>query len=642
MCGITGIYAFTASGRETFSCIGAASGELRHRGPDADKTFVSGKVAMAARRLAIIAPQEGANQPLTDAAGRYTILYNGEIFNYKQLRTRLQNQGVHFESESDTEVVLHLYRQEGQECLKKLRGFFVFAVYDAAEESLFLARDRFGEKPLLYFQDADRFIFGSELRALFALSVPRALDYTSLYQYLQLTYVAAPASMVQGVKKLLPGHSLYIKGHKVQEHTWYRLPFDAEQVKSNPRSYKQQQEKLSQLLQQAVEERSTADVPVGAFLSGGIDSSVVVGLAAQVNPRLQTFSVGYKEDKFFDETHYSRLVASKFKTDHTEILLSREDLGNAVPDMLGSLSEPFADASALAFYALSKRAGAKVKAVLSGDGADELFAGYNKHRAEYRALRGGLAAGAVGLLGYLWEALPKSRNSFLGNKIRQLHHFAAGAKLAANERYWLWATWQQELQALQMLSDKSKDLVHNRLYRARKNRLTSCIPGKAHNLNHILCADWHLVLANDMLPKIDLMGMANGVEVRSPFLDHRVVKFAFSLPASSKIDATYQKKILQDTYRSMLPPELYRRPKMGFEIPLLPFMKQEMQEMIRFYLSEEYLRGQGIFDVAQVKKLVKLLHTPAGGSVQTQVWVLLVFQHWWERWMQSSHFKAVK
>lgn len=310
--------------------------------------------------------------------------------------------------------------------------------------------------------------------------------------------------------------------------------------------------------------------------------------------------------------------------------------------MLASLSEPFADASALAFYALSKRAGAKVKAVLSGDGADELFAGYNKHRAEYRALQGGLAAGAVVWLSSLWGVLPKSRSSFLGNKVRQLQHFAAGAKLAAEERYWLWATWQHELQALRLLTDKSRGLVQDRLYRARKNRLTSCVSDNSHSLNHVLCADWHLVLANDMLPKIDLMGMANGVEVRSPFLDHRVVKFAFSLPVSSKIDGYYQKKILQDTYRSLLPAELYRRPKMGFQIPLLPLLRQETKEMVQIYLSEEYLRGQGVFDVAQIRKLVKLLHTPVGGSVQTQICVLLVFQYWWEQWIQSSHYKEVK
>ncbi|MFD2248268.1 asparagine synthase (glutamine-hydrolyzing) [Pontibacter ruber] len=633
MCGITGVFAFTEAGRTALDRLQAAAEALRHRGPDGAGLLVRGDVGLAHRRLAIIGLEEAACQPMQDASGRFSIVYNGEVFNYKELRRKLQDAGYSFRTTSDTEVVLQLFLKEGPDCLKKLKGFFVFAIHDAQHDSLFIARDRFGEKPLLYYKDADKFLFGSELGALLELGVPREVDYTSLYQYLQLTYVPAPASMLKGVKKLLPGHFLYIQNNKVQQQMWYRLPFDAAKAATNPLNYPQQQAKLKQVLERAVVDRLTADIPVGAFLSGGIDSSVVVALAAKHVPHLKTFSVGFKDAPFFDETRYARLVAAKYKTDHTEINLTTQDLHGHLYNMLDSLGEPFADSSALAVYALSSHAGREVKAVLSGDGADELFAGYNKHMAEFQLLRGGAKIEAVEKLSFLWDVLPKSRQSFAANKIRQLQRFAAGARLNPSDRYWLWATWANEAEAINLLHDRYRATVAGRLYQARKRRLLSCLESNHYDLNSVLCADWQLVLGNDMVPKIDLMGMAHGLEVRSPFLDHRVAKFAFSLPVSSKIDASIRKKILQDTYKSMLPPELYKRPKKGFEVPLADFLKNEAADLMQQYMSDELIIAQGIFDVHQIKKLRKSFAASAAGSVQTQVWSLLVFQHWWKKWI---------
>ncbi|MBC5775461.1 asparagine synthase (glutamine-hydrolyzing) [Pontibacter sp. KCTC 32443] len=630
MCGITGVFAFTEAGLTAFNRLKAAAAAIQHRGPDASGTFVRDKVALAHQRLTVIAPSATANQPLTDTTGRYTIVYNGEIFNYKSLQAKLIAKGQQFTTDSDTEVILQLYIREGQECLKRLHGFFAFAIYDAAEQSLFIARDRFGEKPLLYYKDADKFLFGSELKALMALGVPRELDYTSLFQYLQLTYIPAPATILKNVKKLLPGHFLLVKNNKVHDSNWYKLPFDGEKAASNTLTYKQQQVKLRQLLEQAVTERLVSDVPVGAFLSGGIDSSIVVALASEQVPSLQTFSVGFPEQPFFDETSYARLVARKYNTNHTEVRLTNHDLYTNIFGMLDGLSEPFADSSALAVYSLSKQVSRQLKVVLSGDGADELFAGYNKHRAELQAQTKGATTELVTALGFLWENLPKSRNSFISNKVRQLHRFAAGAKLSAPDRYWLWATWQQEQQALALLKPEHKNKAVNRLYVARKSRLLECLTRNHYDLNSVLCADWQLVLANDMLPKTDLMGMANSLEIRSPFLDHRVVKFAFSLPVASKIDKSYQKRILQDTFRHMLPAELYKRPKKGFEIPLLSFLQTEGAGLVDQYLSDELVEAQQLFDVAQIRKLRQSFKGSAGGALQTQVWMLLVFQYWWE------------
>lgn len=636
MCGITGVFAFSEAGKSAIVRLGLASDALRHRGPDASGTFVQGNVALAHRRLAVIAPTPSANQPFTDPTGRYTIVYNGEVFNYKALQTKLLSRGVQFYTDSDTEVVLQLYLKEGPECLKRLRGFFAFAIYDAVEQSLFIARDRYGEKPLLFYKDSDKFLFGSELKALLELGAPREMDYTSLFQYLQLTYIPAPATILKGVKKLLPGHYLLVKNNKVHESNWYKLPFDGEKAAANALTYKQQQAKLQQLLQQAISERLLADVPIGAFLSGGIDSSIVVALAAQEMPGLQTFSVGFPEQPFFDETDYARLVANKYKTNHAELKLTNHDLYSNIFGMLDGLSEPFADSSALAVYSLSKYASQQLKVVLSGDGADELFAGYNKHRAELQVQTNSLAAGLITSFDFLWEKLPKSRNSFVTNKVRQLHRFAAGAKLPAPDRYWLWATWQQEERALALLNAEHRTKAATRLYKARKGRLLECLTRNHYDLNSVLCADWQMVLANDMLPKTDLMGMANGLEIRSPFLDHRLVKFAFSLPVASKIDNSYQKKILQDAFRHMLPAELYKRPKKGFEIPLLSFLQTEGAELVNQYLSDELIEAQQLFDVAQIRQLRQSFKGSAAGAVQTQVWMLLVFQYWWKNTFLSG------
>jgi len=630
MCGIAGVYAFTENGKTTLDLLRQATDALQHRGPDANGIFIHQHVGLGSRRLFVIDPSPDANQPFTESTGRYTIVYNGEIFNYKVLREKLRAKGHSFTTESDTEVVLKLYMQEGQECLKKLKGFFAFVIYDTKEDTLFIARDRYGEKPLLYYKDADRFVFGSELSSLMAMNVPRDLDTASLLQYLQLTYVPAPATMLRGVKKLMPGHYLFIKEQRMQLNTWYKLPFDINKAAQNPLTFRQQQAKLRELLTQAVSDRLMADVPVGTFLSGGIDSSIVTALAANQRAGLRTYAIGFPDHPFFDESKYARLIANKYATHHTEVLLTNKELSVSLLSMLEGLSEPFADSSALAVYALSKYAAKDIKVALSGDGADELFAGYNKHRAEYRALHGGLATGAVTGLNFLWDILPKSRNSFIANKVRQMQRFAAGVKLPAQERYWLWAVWQQEQEALKLLQPGLKSVAVNRLYAARKSRLLECIGRNHSDMNSVLCADWQLVLANDMLPKIDLMGMANGVEIRSPFLDHRLVKFAFSLPASSKIDAATQKRILKESFKDILPVEIYGRTKKGFEIPLLSFLKADAKFLVDEYLSDNFIAEQGIFNGEEIRKLKSILTGKNGATVQTKVWTLLVFQYWWK------------
>ncbi|MBA9076970.1 asparagine synthase (glutamine-hydrolyzing) [Rufibacter quisquiliarum] len=634
MCGISGIYAFTPEGREVIQKLPASTDALQLRGPDSGGHFTHGAVGLGHRRLSIIDVSNVACQPMVDEQERYTIIFNGEIFNYQELKKQLVDKGYTFFSQSDTEVLLKFYIEEGPSFLKKLNGFFAFAIYDKENESLFVARDRYGVKPLLMFQDEDKLVFASEMKSLMAFGIPRKLDYASLYEYLQLNYIPGPASIFKGVKKLMPGHYLMItKNGKVENNRWYKIPYDEKKVRENSLSYEAQQKKLVDLMDGAVQRRMIADVPLGAFLSGGIDSSVIVALASRHTQQLNTFSIGYKDEPFFDETKYAKLVADRYKTNHTVFSLTNNDLYEHLFRALDYIDEPFADSSALAVNILSHYTRQKVTVALSGDGADELFAGYNKHMAEYKVRKGGFAAEAVAALLPVWEMLPKSRNSALGNRIRQFQRFGEGMNLSAKDRYWRWASFATEDDAKSLLSGKSKRILSKNTYKKRREKILSHLSKKG-DINEVLYTDMQLVLPNDMLTKVDLMSMANSLEVRTPFLDYKVVNFAFSLPESSKIDGGMKKKIVQDAFRDMLPAELYKRPKHGFEVPLLKWFQNELKPMIvEDLLSDAFVEEQGIFDLKEIQRLKAQLFSNNPGDIHARIWALVVFQHWYKKWM---------
>lgn len=633
MCGISGVFAFTEAGRSALPALPASTDAIVSRGPDSQGHFIYAGCGLGFRRLAILDLSADGNQPMTDDSGRYTIAFNGEIFNFRELRQQLLQKGHTFHSQTDTEVILHLYMAEGRSFLKKLNGFFAFAIYDKEEDSLFVARDRMGEKPLLVYRDEDKLLFASEMKSLLALGIPRKLDYTSLNQYLQLNYIPGPATIFKGVKKVLPGHYLFVKGKKVVRKQWYKIPYDPKKVEKNKLTYEQQQARLVELLDDATARRLVADVPIGAFLSGGIDSSVVVALATRHTPHLNTFSIGFADEPFFDETKYAKLVAERYKTNHTVFSLRNQDLYDHIFDVLNYLDEPFADSSALAVYILSKRTREKATVALSGDGADELFGGYNKHMGEFQVRQGGFKAEAVAGLDMLWNVLPKSRNSYLGNKVRQFQRFSRGMLSGPKNRYWDWASFASEEDARQLLSRAARRKVGKKLNERRRRDLLDDLHADG-DLNEVLLTDTRMVLPYDMLAKVDLMSMANSLEVRPPFLDPNVVRFAFSLPVSSKIDAGMKKKIVQDAFRPMLPEELYKRPKHGFEVPLLKWFRGELRPLIEDdLLSDGFIEAQGVFDVAAVQQLKKQLFSSNPGDVHARIWALIVFQWWWKKWM---------
>ena len=627
MCGIAGVYAITAAGADKFKLMEKAIGLMSRRGPDCQRVFSGKRICMGHARLSVIDLSENANQPMQDSSGRYTIVYNGEVFNFRQLRDKLVDKGYKFKSVSDAEVVLYQYINDGPKCLDKFVGFFAFAIYDKLDDVLFVARDRMGQKPLLYWQGHDSIVFASEMKAMMALDIPRKLDMTSLFAYLQFNYIPSPDTIFENVKKLNPGHYLMVSNGQTKEVRYYSIPYNYSNLEVM--DYEHAQRMLRELIEQSVTERLEADVPLGAFLSGGIDSSVIVAEASKHIDRLDTFSIGYADEPFFDETRYAQLVADKFHTNHHVFKLTNNDLFECLYNVLDYLDEPFADSSAIAVNILSRETRKHVTVALSGDGADEVFGGYNKHLAHYRALNGGLSNTLVKLASPLYGLLPQSRNTKISNKIRQLSRFAKGLKLSEQDRYMAWASLMDEDTASRMLNRKVLIQDNNR----RKFNIISCIRDDKQ-IGDILYADMQLVLVSDMLFKVDMMSMAESLEVRSPFLDHRLVNFAFSLPCNYLVNRRKRKMILQDAYRQQLPYELYNRPKHGFEVPLLNWFRGELRSTIETdYLNDSFIREQNIFNPEMVRQLKSQMLSKSPGDSPAHIWALIVFQHWWKKYM---------
>jgi asparagine synthase (glutamine-hydrolysing) len=623
MCGIAGAFAFRERGKPYLDKISIANDCLRHRGPDGGAVFQTGDVALGHRRLSIIDTSEAANQPMFSRDKRYVIIFNGEIFNYKELKAKYFPHHS-FVTSSDTEVFLELFIKEGAACFEKLRGFFGAAIYDNHTQELYLARDRFGKKPVHLYRNENVLVFASELKSLLSFGIPKEMNAEVLPFYFQLNYLPQPLSFLKNVEKLLPGHYLKISKEGVEDKVYYDLDIRKEDYQNY--SYEEAKEKLVELMDESTRLRLIADVPLGAFLSGGIDSSVVVAMAARHQQQLKTFSIGYKDQPFFDETHYAQAVAKKYATQHTVFSLTNNDFLEHIEDVLSYMDEPFADSSSIPTFILSKETRKHVTVALSGDGGDEVFAGYNKYKAEWNVMQPSLKRNFVKGLQPLWRVLPKSRNNKITNTIRQLHRFAEGASLAPGERYWRWAS---------MMSSQQTPALFRKEYLQRLNRqkqLNETFPFNisGEDLNEVLLADMKLVLVGDMLVKVDMMSMANSLEIRSPFLDQEVVEFAFGLPASYKINAKMKKRLVQDAFRDMLPAELYNRPKQGFDIPLLGWFRKELWGTINDdLLSDRFIEEQGIFDVNAIRSLKQKLHSSNPEDTHEHIWALLVFQYWW-------------
>lgn len=641
MCGIVGI---VSNNKLQHSCIDAATNALNKRGPDYQQSIIFPLVSLGHSRLSIIDTSEAANQPFQDSTKRYTIVFNGEIYNYQELKNELFDD-FEFHTTSDTEVLLYLFIKYGVDCLEKLNGFFAFAIYDKEENSLFIARDRMGIKPLLYYFDGTDFIFTSELKAIFKFKIDKTIDQVSLFNYLQFNYIPTHKSILTKVSKLQPGHYIKINNvnniDDIEEILYYDIPFNnKETIQKTAINYDKSKEILVNLLDDSVQKRLVADVPVGTFLSGGVDSSVISLLAKKHKNDLNTFSIGYKDEPFFDETNFANAVAKKIGSHHHVISLTNNELFENLNNILDYIDEPFADSSAIAVYLLSKHTKKYVTVALSGDGADEMFSGYNKHKAEFNARHPGLKESFVKYGYAIWKMLPKSRNSKFTNLNRQLYKFSLGANLPNRERYWKWAAILEEEKTNYLLKEelffnpqRMSDTAFE--YMKRKDDLLKNIR-RDGDLNDVLYTDMKMVLVNDMLRKVDAMSMANSLEVRVPFLDHRVVNFAFNLPRAFKINEDMKKKILQDAFRNELPAEVYNRPKHGFEVPLLSWFRNELKDTIENdLLSEKFIEEQGIFNPTAVYQLKQQLFSNNPEDVQATIWALIVFNSWWKKYIKE-------
>ena len=609
MCGICGIV--SSNGPADPDRLAAMSAKLVHRGPDSDGVFAEGQAALAARRLAIIDLQTG-DQPIANEDATVHVVQNGELYNYRELRTELERAGHRFRTHGDTEVLVHLYEQEGLAFARRLRGMFAIALWDATRRRLVLARDRFGIKPLYYREDERGLEFASELRAL-----PRGeIDLDALEAFLAFNSIPAPLTIFREVRKLPPGHVLAWEDGKARIERFARpAPEPAGRLRDDDEA--ELIEELRARLRDSVRAHLVSDVPVGVLLSGGIDSSALAALAAQETAEpIRTFSIGF-EERSFDELGDARLVAERYGTHHRELVL-RPDAALLLPALAEAFDEPFADSSALPTYLVSQLAAQDVKVALSGEGGDELFGGYYTYVADLLALRAGRAAR---LAGPLVERLPSSnaRASFDYKAKR----FVRAAHLPPLERHHAW----KEI----FSADARAELTGRRhgfdpvdLYRARFAETED-----AELLARLQDVDLGIYLADDLLVKTDRASMAHSLEARVPFLDPAVASFAAALPVKHRVRGLRKKVLLRKAVAPLVPDRIVRGKKRGFSIPAAAWLRGELEPFARETLAPETLRRQGFFRPETVNGLLDR-HVAGKEDLSRQLWGLLAFTLWHE------------
>lgn len=573
VCGIAGIV--TRQGSPDRDLLSRMAGRMVHRGPDEEGLHVGPGVGLAFRRLRIIDLHTGS-QPQTNEDGQVRVVFNGEIYNHRELRERLQARGHTFRSQSDTEVLVHLWEDHGPDLVRELNGMFAFAIWDERRRQLFVARDRLGIKPLLWTEIEHGLAFASELGCLLEVDGgERGVDSVALHQYLSWGAAPAPRTLLQGVQRLEPGHSLTWQDGSVSVNRyWHPLESGSEP----PASYAEGKRRLRELLEDSVRLRRVSDVPLGAFLSGGVDSTAIVGALSATASDVRTFSIGFTDDPVFDETRWARDAAAFHATRHTEESLTAEDIRALIPEVLDLMDEPFGSSSLLPAFAVARETRRHVTVALSGDGADELFAGYNKYLGDFylqwygripASIRRSLIAPAV-------NALPVSRDSRLGEFGRKARRFLEGVEGDAAERHDRWMRFASAAEVSALLGEP---VSNPGLENVRALHRDWAAHGGGDPLNRALFTDLSLALPTDMLLKVDHASMLNSLEVRVPFLDHRIVELAMSMPAAWKMRGSNRKRILRDSVRDWLPPSIQRRPKAGFEVPVSQWLKSELREL---------------------------------------------------------------
>ena len=614
MCGICGVCFSDPNAVVPRPLLDGMTRVLAHRGPDGDGYLIKGPIGFGHRRLSII-DLAGGDQPIYNEDGRIAVVFNGEIYNYVELMDGLIARGHRFKTRSDTEVIVHLYEEFGRRCTDHLRGMFAFAIWDGRDHSVLLARDRLGIKPLFYRLERDRLLFASELKSIVQdASVPRRLNLGVLGEYLAFGYIPGDRCILDGISKLGPAHTLTWRNGRIDTHRYW----DIECVGDRSRNPDACAEELDHLLRESVRLHLRADVPVGVFLSGGVDSSTVVALATlEANKPVTTFSVGFGE-KDYSELESARLTAEQYATDHHEIVVRDCDI-SALSDIVWHLDEPFADPSALPMYFMCREAAKHVKVCLSGDGADEIFAGYPRYAAARRYR-------------YIDWIPPRVRRALFTPVARRMPQAMWGKGLLSRvgasgaQRYLDSVGVFSASECAQLLPDQT--FANGEVTRLLDPFFAINRCDIVTTLQH---ADQKTYLPDDILVKVDRMSMQNSLEVRLPFIDHHVVEFANRCPPELKLRAGVGKTLLRKVMADRIPAKVLHRRKMGFGLPIKHWFRGQLDAVAREHLLDPASRVAGVFERSSIQRVLDG-HQLGMRDLSRKIWSLLVFEHWCRRY----------
>ncbi len=624
MCGILG----AINTRDNLDNFLKALDILRHRGPDDEGYYCEDNVFLGSRRLSVIDLKSG-HQPMSNEDGSLQLIHNGEIYNFKELREDLSKKGHIFQTQSDTEAIIHAYEEYGYDCLKELRGMFAFAIWDKNKRALFLARDRLGIKPLYYASLNGSLIFASEIKAMLALDgVNKGVDLEALDQYLSFSWVPDPKTILKGIYKLPPGYFLVYKDGDLFIREYWDLKFDGGIL-----TEKAWIERILDKFGKVTGEHLVSDVPLGVFLSGGIDSSSIVSMMAELMPpsQIKTFSIGFKE-KSFDESSDARRIAEYFGTDHHEEILSPNTMLAVFPEILNLLDEPFADSSIIPTYLVSKFTRRHVKVALGGDGGDEFFLGYPSFIAhKLNNILGILPCPLRKTpLKVLARLAPISYNYMsLNFKARR---FLKGLDFPEEVRHQVWiGSFTPQEQKRLFLPNEGLDWNLPSLYESTIAFFRN--QEGADALDRAMYLYIKTYMTDDILTKVDRASMANSLEVRAPFLDTEFTEFAASIPSSFKLKNFNTKWILKVALKSRLPAATLKKSKQGFAVPVVKWLKSDLKPMLLDAFAKNKIEREGIFDYAYIKELVQaFLYNK--NDTRKEIWALFMFEMWYDKWMR--------
>jgi asparagine synthase (glutamine-hydrolysing) len=631
LCGIAGYLTFDSQ-QHSIRSLTESLAQIVHRGPDESGLWHDSQVALGMQRLSIIDLASGS-QPIFNEDNSCCIVYNGELYNFLDLRPDLEVRGHRFRTESDTEVILHSYEEWGVDCLRHFNGMFAFAIWDARQQILLLARDRIGEKPLYYYTDSQRLIFGSEIKAILAEStVPRAINPRGLANFLAFGHAMAPETIYQNIYKLLPAHYLLVQHGQIAIKPYWDVGDEAPDGPAPQHSPAEYAEQILSLFEDSVRRRMIADVPVGAFLSGGVDSSAIVALMMRhASGPVKTFSLGFTIGGAYNELTDARQVATHFRSEHYELLAEDVDLVHTLRTLVYHYDEPFGDPAGFPVYLLSQFARQHVKVVLAGDGGDELFGGYRRYAADQ----------AASIYQLLPRPLVQRFVPAVVDRLPRLRRIKRSVKALQNtdpaRRYAAWLVYftpqmQAELlrpDMLQALGAHDPAWVYSHYYH-RMN------PNTANDhLNRIMYVDLKTWLPDAFMEKVDKATMAASLEARMPFLDHRLVELAFKIPSRYKIRGWSTKRIFKQAVRSLVPEFILRKPKHGFAVPLDPWFRGSLKDFTFEILLDQRACQRGLFNMDVVTRLWRE-HLQGANTWDWHLWLLLNLELWFRIYLDGE------